>query len=120
MGEGAVRWLFEKRGVIAVNFASQYPTIKTKEELELLAIEAGAEDFRWYDEDLEVYTKPENLEKVRKVLEEKGAKTEGASLDWVAKEEILADEKTKSACQKLFEELDNNDAVQEIYSNINM
>jgi len=152
VGEGAVRWLFEKRGVITVIFASQPSSIKgeedkssssptealdevkkrtkfsspfatarvSKEELELAVIEAGAEDVLWYDDDLEVYTTPENLEKVKKILEEKGIKIDSFSLDWVAKETVDLDEKQKEACQKLFEALDENEAVQEIYSNIKL
>ncbi len=120
VGEGAVRWLFEKRGIISLNLETQNPAFKNKEELELAAIEAGAQDFRWYDDDLEVYTRPEDLEKTRKILEEKGVKTEDSSLGWVAKEEIMADEKVQDACQKLFDDLDNNDAVQDVYSNIKL
>ncbi len=118
VGEGAVRWLFEKRGVITVIFASQPSSIKGKEELELAVIEAGAEDVRWYGDDMEVYTTPDNLEKVKKILEEKEIKIDSFSLDWVAKETVDLDEKQKEACQKLFEALDENEAVQEIYSNI--
>jgi len=116
VGEGAVRWLFEKRGVIIMNLGSQAP--KTKEELELTVIEAGAEDVRWYDNDLEVYTKPEDLEKTKKKLEEKGIKIESTSLDWVAKEEVSLKEDKKESCQKLFEDLDENDSVQDVYSNL--
>ncbi len=43
---------------------------------------------------------------------------EPGSLEWVPKQEIETDEKTKDACQKLFEALDELDSVQEIYSNI--
>jgi YebC/PmpR family DNA-binding regulatory protein len=118
VGEGAVRWLFEKRGVITVIFASQPSFIKSKEELELAVIEAGAEDIRWYGDDLEIYTTPENLEKIKKILEEKLVKIDSFSLDWVAKETVDLDEKQKEACQKLFEALDENEAVQEIYSNL--
>ena len=118
VGEGAVRWLFEKRGVITVIFDSQPSSIKSREELELAIIEAGAEDVRWYGDDLEVYTMPGNLEKVKKILEEKGIKIDSFSLDWVAKETVDSDEKQKEACQKLFEALDENEAVQEIYSNL--
>jgi len=120
VGEGAVRWLFEKRGVITVIFASQPSFIKSKEELELAVIEAGAEDIRWYGDDLEIYTTPENLEKIKKILEEKLVKIDSFSLDWVAKETVDLDEKQKEACQKLFEALDENEAVQEIYSNIKL
>jgi YebC/PmpR family DNA-binding regulatory protein len=116
VGEGAVKWLFEKRGVIIINLDSQAP--KTKEELELMVIEAGAEDVRWYDNELEVYTKPEDLEKTKKKLEEKGTKIDSTSLDWVAKEEVSLSEDKKEACQKLFDALDENDSVQDVYSNL--
>jgi len=69
---------------------------------------------------LDVYTKIEDLEKIKKNLEERGIKIDSVSLDWVAKEEVSVDEKTKEACQKLFEALDENEAVQEIYSNIKL
>jgi len=118
VGEGAVRWLFEKRGVITVIVDSQPSSIKSREELELAVIEAGAEDIRWYGDDLEVYTMPGNLEKIKKTLEEKLVKIDSFSLDWVAKETVDSDEKQKEACQKLFEALDENEAVQEIYSNL--
>ncbi|MDP2864211.1 MAG: YebC/PmpR family DNA-binding transcriptional regulator [bacterium] len=113
---GSVKWLFERKGVIEVQ-STKYEDRK-KEDLELLAIEAGAQDIYWRDDFLDVYTKIEDLEKVKKNLEEKGIKIESASLDWVAKEEIALDEKQKQACQKLFEALDENEAVQEIYSNL--
>ncbi len=111
VGEGGVQWMFDKRGVIATNS-------KNREESELSAIEAGAEDVYWHDDVLDVFTKPEELEKVKKNLENKGIKTETTSLGWVAKEEIELSEKNKESCQKLFEALDENDAVQEIYSNL--
>ena len=83
-----------------------------------MAIEAGAVDIYWHNDILDIYTKIEELDRVKKNLEEKGVKTESASLDWVAKEETSLDEKNKEACQKLFESLDENEAVQEIYSNL--
>jgi len=98
----------------------QIEDLQNREKLELLAIEAGAEDIYWHDDILDVYTKIEDLEKIKKNLEERGIKIESCSLDWVAKEEISLSEKEKEACQKLFEALDENEAVQEIYSNIKL
>ncbi len=120
VGEGAVKWMFERKGCITVNVKCQMSNVKTKEDLELLAIGAGAEDLYWHNDLLDVYTKPEALDRVKGALEEKGIKMDSVSLDWVAKESIEVDEKTKDACQKLFEALDENDAVQEIYSNLKM
>lgn len=125
--ESGVRWLFDKKGVITINNEGQ--TIN-KEELELKAIEAGAEDIFWYaapegseprqgrENYLDVYAKPEELESVKKNLEEKGIKIKSASIGWVAKEDVEVSGKDKESCGKLFESLDENDAVQEIYSNL--
>ena len=118
VGEGAVRWMFDRRGTIVINTKSQEPNPKTKEELELLAIEAGAQDIYWHEDALDVYTKPEGLENIRKTLEEKGLKLESVSLDWVAKEGMDVDERAREDCQKLFDALDENDAVQDVYSNL--
>lgn len=112
-GEGAVRWMFERKGEIVV-----LPEGKSKDELEMTAIEAGADDVKWYDEVLEVHTRPEDLETVRKTLEEKGSKIDSYSLSWVAKEEMEVSEKEKEQAEKLFELLDDNDAVNNVYSNI--
>lgn len=117
VGEGSVKWMFDRKGCVTINSNDQAEK-KNKEELELTAIEAGAEDIFWQDDFLDVHTEPEQLEKVRKNLEEKGIKIESASLDWVAKETIALDEKSKELCQKLFEALDENEGVQEIYSNL--
>jgi YebC/PmpR family DNA-binding regulatory protein len=110
---GAVRWLFEQKGVMAVKSSL------TKDELELKAIEAGAEDLYWREDGmLDVYTKPIELEKVKNTLLAAGLSVEEASIDWVPKEETAADQKTIDSNQKLFDELDENDAVQDIYSNL--
>lgn len=113
-GEGSVKWMFERKGVLIIEGRVQ----KSKEELELLVIDAGAEDIYWHDGFLDVYTKPEDLEKVKKNLEAKEIKIESSSLDWVAKEKIETG--NKETCEKLFEALNENDDIQEIYSNLKL
>jgi YebC/PmpR family DNA-binding regulatory protein len=118
VGEGAVKWMFERKGCLVLDLKSQTEDLQDREKLETISIEAGAEDLYWHNGVLDVYTKIGELEEVKKNLEEKNIKIESFSLDWVPKEEITVDEKTKEACQKLFELLYENEAVQEIYSNI--
>lgn len=120
---GSVKWMFDRKGVITLPLTSG-----KKEKLELKAIEAGAEDLYWHtiaDETggvekkfLDVYTKIEDLEKVKKELKNKRLEIESASLDWVAKNQIEVPEKDRVACQKLFEALDEHEVIQEIYSNL--
>jgi len=118
-GEGAVKWLFEKRGAITIKPEEQLK-MKNKDELELTAIESGAEDIYWYDDTLDVYTKPDDLEAVKQKLEEKEIKVDSTSIDLVPKEEVSLNDADKAACQKLFDALDENDSVQNIYSNLKM
>jgi YebC/PmpR family DNA-binding regulatory protein len=115
--EGSVRWLFERKGVITINFQFPISNFQKREEAELLAIEAGAEDIQWKEDAFNVYTRPNELEKVRKNLEEKGIKIESSFLDWAAKETIDIGEQKEISCQKLFELLEENDDIQDIYSN---
>lgn len=117
-GEGAVKWMFDKKGIIFVVLENQNEDLKNRESLEMIAIEAGAEDIKWQEDELEIYTKIENIEEIKNILEEKGVKIESSSVEWIAKEEILMNETDKKTCEKLFEELDENDAVQEVYSNL--
>lgn len=116
-GEGAVRWMFERKGVIIINSKSQTANPKN-DEMEMAAIEDGAEDTSWRGDEFYIYTKPEDLEKVKKGLEEKQIKIESVSLDWVAKEEVEISDKEKGALQNLLETLDESDDVNDIYSNL--
>jgi YebC/PmpR family DNA-binding regulatory protein len=113
--EGAVRWMFEQKGIIALDMEG-----KDKEQIELTAIEAGADDVIPGEEILEIYTKPDELEKVKKALEDKGLIAKSTLLGWVAKEEISLTDAEKESCQKFFESLDECDSVQEIYSNLKL
>ncbi len=118
VAEGGVKWMFEKRGCAIVSLKEQSEDWQNKEKLELAVIEAGAEDIHWHNDFLNIHTKPEELEKIREAMEKTGIKTESASLDWVAKETLELSDKDRKACQYLFETLDENEAVQEIYSNL--
>jgi len=116
---GSVSWLFEHKGAIVINSNS---TDLDRENLELLAIDCGAQDLKWQTQELlEIYTKIEDLEKVKRGLEAKNIIPESASLDWIPKNEIkIEDSKTKKSLEKLLEALDEYQDVQEIYSNSKM
>jgi len=112
-GEGAVRWMFDRKGIIIVSGEE-----KSKDELEMTAIEAGADDVSWDENFLEIHTKPEDFEAVKKALEDKQLKIESASLGYIAKEEVEVSEKEKEQAQRLFEALDDNDSINDVHSNL--
>lgn len=72
---GTVSWMFTDEGVITVPKSG-----KTMDEFLDLAIEAGAEDVADSGDVVEIYTKPNTLESVKKVLEEKGVIVESAEI----------------------------------------
>ncbi|MFA5228315.1 MAG: YebC/PmpR family DNA-binding transcriptional regulator [Candidatus Paceibacterota bacterium] len=109
VNEGAIKWMFERRGVIGGT--SSLP----RDDFELIAIEAGADDISYEDEHPIIYTKPEDLEKVRKELEESNFKIEFSNLEWVPKENVSADEEK---CSKFIEAIDEHEDVSNIYTNI--
>ncbi|KPJ57568.1 transcriptional regulator [Parcubacteria bacterium DG_74_2] len=118
VGEGGVRWMFERKGCIALDLKSQNKELQNREKIGLIAIEAGVEDLYWHNGTLDLYTEPKNLEELKKKLIEKGVEIKSSSLDWVAKKEIKLEEKEKKGLEKLFEDLDTSETVQEIYSNL--
>lgn len=107
---GAIRWMFEKKGIIAIAINE-----KDKEEIELELIEAGAEDIEFLDDSIEIETKMEELENSRKAIEDLGYKITNATLAWIPKEKLNGN---KEKVYSLFEALDDCEDVKEIYSNL--
>jgi len=118
VAENSIKWMFRKLGCITVNLKDQQ-NLK-KENLEILAIEAGAEDIYWEKEKLDIYTKIEDLEKVKNYLIEKGVKIDEVSIDFVPKEMIELEENEREKNEKLFEELDELEFVQNIFTNLKL
>jgi len=109
--EGSVKWMFDRKGVIAIKKGS-----KSEDDLEMEAIDAGAEDIEAQEDTIYIYTNPTELDNVKKNLEEKGIEIDSSSLGWIAKETLKIE--NKESFEKLMEALDDNDDVQDIYSNI--
>lgn len=118
--EGSLLWMFERVGYISTNKENGNEKIKeaTNEQLELWAIEAGAKDVHQEDGILNIYTEQNELDKIKKNLQELGFTIESAILIWNPKSYIEANEETKKACQRIFEDLDNSDDIQSVYLNI--
>lgn len=116
LGEaGSVRWLFDSRGIIAVDAAGQDP-----DEVALVAIDAGADDVQVVDDTLDVYTDPADLEAVRTALEGQGMKVLSSESSLVPKTSIQVDGKTAEQALRLIDKLEELDDVQNVYSNLDM
>jgi len=114
MGEsGCVAWLFDSKGLIMIK-AEGLDT----EELALEAIDAGADDVKVEDAFVEIYTKLEELETVRKALEEKKLPIASAEMALVPKTLLELDDKAALQTLKLLNKLDDLDDVQQVSSNV--
>jgi len=114
-GKNSVLWMFNRLGVININS----DLIKgDKEEWQLKIIEAGAEDFKEYEERLTIYASLNNLEKLKEAIENQGIEIESAGIEWVAKELISIDESKGQKVTAIFEDLENDPDVQNYYTNI--
>jgi YebC/PmpR family DNA-binding regulatory protein len=110
-GSGSVAWQFEQRGVITLVPGGD------ADELALLAIDAGADDVDSSGEQVEVYTKPTELEAVRRSLEAAGVKIESAELSMIAKNTVELDEAKARQALRLVELLEDQDDVQRVTAN---
>jgi YebC/PmpR family DNA-binding regulatory protein len=113
LGEsGCVNWLFESKGIIIIKAENV-----DADELALGAIDAGAEDVKVESDYVEVYTAPDQLEKVRQALEKNKVQIESSELVKEAKSLIKLDDKSSLQAMKLLEKLEEIDDVQNVYSN---
>lgn len=112
--ERSIRWLFERYGIIKIPLG----TSLKEEEIELRAIEIGAENFKKENGFLKIYTKPEELEIVKKRLAEDNFSPDESFLEWTPKEEISCEEENLKNLKSLFEALEESDDVQQVYSNL--
>ena len=113
LGEaGSVSWIFESRGVLHINPGSQDP-----EEVELAVIDAGAEDVNAEEGAIEAYTQPQDLEKVKKGLEEAGIQVEEADVVMQPKTTVFLNEKEAVQAMRLVQRLEELDDVQKVYFN---
>ena len=116
LGEsGSVAWMFERKGVISIKKS----LIKEDDLMEII-LEAGADDLRSDDEYFEVVSSVENFEDVRKALEEKNIQSEESSLQYLAKDLIEKDGKEAEDVIRFVENIEDNDDVQNVYSNADL
>ncbi len=119
-GQNSVMWQFERKGVIRIgNWELGIRNLGLDvDEFELGLIELGAEDIEKDGDDLVIYTKVEDMQKVREGLEQKQITQDYSELEYIPKEsKKIENEKTKEKLQKLFDALDDNDDVNNFYTN---
>lgn len=113
---GSVAWMFDKKGVILV------PTDGAVDEDDLLGIviDAGAEDMRSEDDQFEIVSDAADLGKVRAALEENDIGFTSAEVTMLPKSTEQLDVSTAKKVLRLMDALEEQDDVQEVYSNFDI
>ena len=111
---GCVSYMFNKKGVIVIEKES---TSMDEEELMMLAIDSGAEDFKSDEGIYEITTDPSDFSSVREKLEEAGLTFVEAGVQMVPTTTVSLDEKGQEKMERLLERLDDLDDVSEVYHN---
>jgi len=112
---GSVAWLFERKGVVLV------PDSADEDEVMLVAADAGAEDVVREGSSYQVISAPEDLARVREALAENGIEVESAELTMLPKTTVeIEDEASARKLLRLMDALEDNDDVQDVYSNFDI
>ncbi|MGO1368070.1 YebC/PmpR family DNA-binding transcriptional regulator [Senegalia sp. (in: firmicutes)] len=114
---GCVSFMFDRKGILLIEKNDHID----EEELMMNSIEAGAEDFQAEDEYFEITTSPEDFKDVRENLKSMGYKFSTAEVSFIAQNETkLDDEKDLKNMEKLIDNLEDHDDVQEVHHNWDM
>ena len=111
---GCVSYMFNKKGVIVIERATAN---MEEEELMMLALDAGAEDFEATEEVYEITTEPSEFSAVREKLEELGLSFLEAEVQMVPTTTVVLDEAGQEKMERLIERLDDLDDVMNVYHN---
>lgn len=115
-GAGSVSFQFEKKGIFLVKRESA-----DEDELMTTAIDAGADDFTSDEDFFHITCQPRDFDKVRTGLLENNVKIESSELSMVPNNTIkIDDEDTARSILALVEELEDNDDIQNVYSNFDI
>ena len=112
----AVAWQFDQKGVIKIDKSSL--ASKNKEEIEMIIIDSGADDYEEDDEEITVYTQANDLKTVQENLKTKGLSITSADLEMVAKDKKEVSEEIFDKVVKILNALDELDDVNSYYTNL--
>ena len=111
---GCVSYMFNKKGVIVID---KTKTDLSEDELMLLALDNGAEDFNVEEECYEIITEPSDFTTVREALEGEGLEFVEAEVQMIPTTYVSLDEKGCERMQRLIDNLEDLDDVMDVYHN---
>ncbi|MCC7334597.1 MAG: YebC/PmpR family DNA-binding transcriptional regulator [Pirellulaceae bacterium] len=113
-GTGCVAYIFERKGVIAIDL-----TDKSEEQIIEIALENNALDVETRQQRIELTTSPECLSQLANAFEQAGIEMEVNEVVRVPQTTVDVDEETATTILKLLETLEDHDDVQAVSTNLN-
>jgi len=114
-GAGTAAWAFDRLGVITLE-KSQV----TEDQLMEAALEAGAEDYRDEGDVWVVYTPPHDVDRIAAALEAAKLPIQSSKAAFVPKNKKTVTERDAEVCLNLVEALDDNEDVQNVFSDFDI
>ena len=111
---GCVSYLFNKKGVIVIDRTT---TDMSEDDMMMLALDSGAEDFSADDECYEITTDPADFSKVREALEKQNLEFVEAEIQMVPTTTVEVPEDSVEKVERLIDNLNDLDDVMNVYHN---
>ena len=113
--QGSVSFMFDKKGQIIID---KEECDLDADELMMMALDAGAEDFSEEEDSFEIITDPDDFSAVRETLEKEGIPMMEADVTMIPQTWVeLTDENDIKYMNRLLDLLDDDDDVQAVYHN---
>ncbi|MCR4956285.1 MAG: YebC/PmpR family DNA-binding transcriptional regulator [Lachnospiraceae bacterium] len=113
--QGCVSYMFDKRGQIIV---AKEECDMEADDLMMMALDAGAEDFSEEEDSFEILTAPEDFSTVREALEKENIVMADAEVTMIPQTYVtVTDEEDVKCIQRILDLLDEDDDVQMVYHN---
>ena len=113
---GCVSYSFDKKGQIIID---KEVCEMDADDLMMIALDAGAEDFSEEDDSFEIITDPDEFSTVREALEKEGIAMASAEVTMIPQNYVaLTDETMLKNLQRTLDLLDEDDDVQNVYTNL--
>ena len=114
--QGCVSYMFDQKGQIIID-KEEYET--DPDELMMLVLDAGAEDFSEEEDSYEILTSPEDFSAVRQALEEAKIPMASADVTMIPQNYVtVTDEDALKQLNRTLDLLDSDDDVQAVYTNL--
>ena len=114
--QGCVSYMFDQKGQIIID---REECEMDPDELMMLALDAGAEDFSEEEDSFEILTSPDDFSDVRQKLEEDGIPMASAEVTMIPQNYVaLTDETALKQLNRTLDMLDEDDDVQAVYTNL--